>query len=404
MMTKLNFHIISMATYGVGLSGGDRIWIELSKIISKKYQVNVYLWEEGQAIAKREGLDNVNYQLWSAKLTSKLGFCVNYFARVIIGVIKAANLRIENCPETIVYSASEFWQDSLPAVILKIRYPKIKWVAAWYQTAPNLFVGYTEGSRGSRYRLKAFLYWFVQLPIKPLINHLADLVIVNNESERKQFPEMAKKDQLLVMLGAVDLEKVNEYRSKHKNVGKMYGGVFQGRFHPQKGVLELIDIWKLIARVRPNAKLAIIGDGPLMKDVKLKIKNEKLENSIQLFGYLFDGPEKYKIFLQSKVVLHPAFYDSGGMASAEAMAFGIPLVGFDLKSYESYYPMGMVKVKIGDIKSFAQEVLNLLNNDDEREGLGKQALEMLNENWSWQSRVDSLINKLNHGLRATHQR
>src|SRR3989344_313191 len=138
------FHIISMSTYGKGLSGGDKIFIELTKRIGNIFPVYVYLWEEGLSICKREGLNSTNLILWSSKNWSKLGFLVNYIARIFIGIFKAFSLKIDNTSQTILYSASEFWQDSLPAVILKLRYPKIIWIAAWYQTAPNPFQGFRE--------------------------------------------------------------------------------------------------------------------------------------------------------------------------------------------------------------------------------------------------------------------
>lgn len=380
-----------MSTYGIGLSGGDRIWIELAKRITKKYPSYIYLWEDGMTIAKREGLDNVEFVLWSAAKWKKFGFFVNYLARIFISLLNAFTLRINNSPNTIVYSASEFWQDSLPAIILKVRFPHIKWLAAWYQTAPNPFVGYDEGKKMMRYRFKAFLYWLVQLPVKPLIRNFADIVIVNNENERKEYPALVKQNKVFVMLGAVDLNRINAYRLKHKKVKTIYDSVFQGRFHPQKGVMELIDIWKIVVALKTDAKLAMIGDGPLMKAIKLKIKKLKLENNIKLFGYLFDGSQKYKIFSQSRTVLHPAFYDSGGMAAAEAMAFGIPAVGFNLKAYDSYYPKGMVKAKVGDIQDFAKKVLELLDNPNLRYKIGKEGLKMLDQNWSWQTRVENLI-------------
>lgn len=381
------FHIVTMSTYGKGLSGGDRIWIELSKRLGKKYPVFIYLWEEGLVIAKREGLENVKYILWSAKFWANFGFFVNYFARIVIAIVNSFRLRLDNSANTILYSSSEFWQDSIPTLILKLRHPNITWIAAWYQTAPNPFQ--------VKYHFRASLYFLVQFPVKPLIKKFADLVIVNNEDERGKFQEMDKKKKIFVMLGAVDLDKIKGYQKVHKNIPKVYDGVFQGRFHPQKGVSELIDIWKMVVDKKPDAKLAMIGDGPLMENVKLKIKTLKLEDNIRLFGYVFDGEEKYRIFSQSKVVLHPAIYDSGGMASAEAMAFSLPAVGFDLVAYISYYPKGMVKSKIGDLYDFAKQVLMLLNNPQNRTKLGKEALRMLERNWSWDVRAKSFLSYLN---------
>lgn len=390
----LEFHIITISTYGYGLSGGDRIFIELAKRLNKSYPVSIYAWEEGYNICIREGVDKKSLTLWSAYTTAHLGFFINYFARIIIALYKTSQLKLINSPNTIVYSASEFWQDSLPALILRIRFPKVKWIAAWYQTAPNPFTGYSEGSRSIKYRFKALLYWLVQLPIKPIIEKLADLVIVNNENEKKEFLDMSKKDKVFVMLGGVDLDKIKSYASKHKNIDKIYDGVFMGRFHPQKGVVELIDIWRIVVESRPKAILVMIGDGPLMNDVKDRIKEHRLENNVKLFGYLFDGPKKYKIFSQSKVVLHPAFYDSGGMASAEAMAFGLPGVSFDLIALRTYYPYGMVKVPIGDISKFSKEVLQLLNNEQFYKKIRLQASQLIKNYWDWNLKAKSLIKKL----------
>lgn len=394
MKDNFKFHIITMSTYGVGLSGGDRIFIELSKKLVKTYPTSVYLWEEGLGICKREGLANVKFVLWSANYWAKFGFFINYFARIFIGISKTLGMKLEDSPQTIVYSASEFWQDSLPSFILKLRYPKIKWVAAWYQTAPNPFKGYSEEKGAIRYRFKASLYYLVQFPIKPIIRRFADLIIVNNENEKKEFPDITEKNRVFVMIGAVDLDRIKVYRSKHKKMNKIYDGVFQGRFHPQKGVIEMIDIWKMVVAKKSDAKLAMIGDGPLMNDVRNKIRKLNLEKNIELFGYVFDGPKKYGIFSRSKVVVHPAFYDSGGMASAEAMAFGLPVVGFDLVAYKSYYPKGMIKAKIGNLSDFAKQVLTLLNNTKIYSKLQKEGLRMIESNWSWEQRARTLTGKI----------
>lgn len=397
---KLSFYIFAMAALGKGLSGSDRIFIEFAKRLKIKHQVTAYVWEEGYEMCKRQGLTE-DIKVLAVNFWCRRGFLICYIARIFKSIWFALTTKIDNNKETIIYSASEFWMDSLPAFILKIRFHKIKWIAAWFQTAPNPLVGFAQGARENSYKMSAFYYWFVQLPIKPLIKYFADFVLVNNDLEKKQFSELEKKGRVIVVLGAVNIKEIKEWlvknrrrQSSGKNLAKIYDGVFQGRFHPQKGVVELIDIWKLVVRKVPNAKLAMIGDGPLMKSVKLKIKSEKLENNIKLLGYVFDGEEKYKIFSQSKIVVHPAFYDSGGMAAAEAMAFGIPCVGFNLDSYNSYYPQGMIKVEIEELEKFADAVIELIKNTTKREVIGQEAQKMVLENWSWNNRVDRLLNVL----------
>ena len=386
------FHIISMSTYGKGLSGGDKIFIELTKRIGNIFPVYVYLWEEGLSICKREGLNSTNLILWSSKNWSKLGFLVNYIARIFIGIFKAFSLKIDNTSQTILYSASEFWQDSLPAVILKLRYPKIIWIAAWYQTAPNPFQGFRENGVFKMFpNIRALLYWFVQKPIKPIIKKHADLIFVTSDPDRANFPKQDSLDKVLVIKGGVDLVKVKEFQKNNKDTEKKYDAVFQGRFHPQKGLLELIDIWKKVVNQKNDAKLVLIGDGPLKRSIEQKIKNANLEKNIILAGYLFDGSEKYKIFSQSKIVLHPAVYDSGGMAAAEAMAFGLPGISFNLKALKTYYPKGMIKIPIGNINKFSQAILELLSDKKLYKKNKHEALKLIRNYWSWDILVSRIL-------------
>lgn len=390
------FYFFALAATGWGISGSDRIFIEFARIWSKKKPVKIFVWREGYQMCQRQQLtgSNISYQISSMEPWYKFGFIANYFARVIEGIKTGLILKVANPESSVLYSASEFWMDSLPALILKLRYPKIKWVAAWFQTAPKPWVGFTEGERVNTYRLRAFLYWFAQLPIKPLIEKFADFILVNNEEEKKQFSNPNRLNKVIVVLGAVDVKKIRKWKLEIGDLPKVYDACFQGRFHPQKGVLELIDIWEKVVKKLPNAKLVMIGDGPLRKQVESRIKNYELRENILLTGYMFDGEEKYRIFSQSKLAVHPAFYDSGGMAAAEAMAFGIPAVGFDLTSFKSYYPKGMMKIKIGDLNTFAKVVLNLLNSSYERKKLGQQALSMIRNNWSWDLRAKGVLKKI----------
>lgn len=398
MKDQTGIHIVALAALGGGLSGGDRIFIEFARHWSKKIPVHLYVWEEGLSMCEREKLKGKYLKIHLVKVgkISKLGFIFTYFYRVFLGLKLGLSLRMEN--RGYIYSASEFWMDSLSAFILKVRYPKDKWVAAWYQTAPNPLTGFTEGKRKNLYRLSAFLYWFMQQPVKPLIASFADFVLVNNEKEKEQFPKLIKKNKALVVKGAVNTEVISKYLYSHKSPRlKKYLAVFQGRFHSQKGVVELIEIWKLIAQKIPDAKLAMIGDGPLMNDVKVRIKKLHLTDQIELFGYLHDGNKKYSIFNDSMIVVHPAFYDSGGMASAEAMAFGIPCIGFNLKSYKYYYPIGMVKVSMGDIRAFSEAILDLANDQVKCRRIGRSAKKMIEKDWSWDDRAENILSHLTVG-------
>jgi glycosyltransferase involved in cell wall biosynthesis len=389
------FIFFAYAASGKGISGSDRIFIELAKRWSSLAPLTLFVWEEGFQMYKRLGLvSTITPHVASMEPWCRFGFFINYFARIFYSIYIALTLNLKNESSTIIYSASEFWMDSLPAFVLKMRYKKARWVAAWFQTAPNPLKGFASGDREKTYKMSAFFYWFVQLPIKPIISQYADYVLINNETEKKQFIQLNRKKRAIVLIGAVDLKDIEKFKQNHKKIVKLYDAVFQGRFHPQKGVVELVQIWKKVVLINPKAKLVMIGDGPLMDEVKEKIENLQLQKNIILTGYLFDGIKKYTAFLQSKLVLHPAFYDSGGMAAAEAMAFGLPTVGFNLQAYDSYYPKGMVKAKYGDINDFAMITSNLLKDDKLREKIGKEGEKMIYDNYSWDKRAEQIYKEI----------
>lgn len=388
-------YVVALAAHGDGLSGGDRIFIELTRRWSKKFPIDIFVWEEGKKMLERQNLSEKNINIHVIKLGKfcKIGFLVCYIFRIIKGIQIGLTLKVDNDKHIYLYNASEFWMDSFTCAILKWRYSKINWIASWYQTAPNPFIGFNEGTRENVHRFKAFLYWLVQSPVKVLINKYASKVIVNNESERIRFPRFKAKD-ILVMLGAVRLSEIEQFIRRKGGVAKKYEGVFQGRFHAQKGVVELIDIWTIVVKTIPAAKLIMIGDGPLMGDVKKRIIKRGLEKNIILLGYVFDGEKKYSTFAASRIVLHPAFYDSGGMATAEAMAFGLPAVGFDLVAYRSYYPKGMLKVEVGSIEKFANAIINLLNDENKFNIMSKEAKNMIKNSWSWDYRANEILNQI----------
>ncbi|MFH1459872.1 MAG: glycosyltransferase [Candidatus Omnitrophota bacterium] len=124
--------------------------------------------------------------------------------------------------------------------------------------------------------------------------------------------------------------------------------------------------------------------------LKKKISKYGLQNNIELFGFL-DGKEKFEVFKQSKIVIHPATYDSGGMAAAEAMAWGLPGISFDLEALKTYYPKGMIKICPGDLEKFAEAVIRLLTDKKYYQETASEAVDLIVEQWDWDKRASQIF-------------
>ena len=391
-------HIIANAASldkkSAALSGSDRIFIEFARQwVQRGLAINIYVWEEGMEMCRNlYGLKGVNFHLWPAKIVQKHEFIVGYFYRILSGFINALKLKINQ--GDIVYSASDFWQDSIPAIILKLRNKNVKWIAGFYLFAPK---PWQEDSPYKRKRwVTGLFYWLTQLPVYWFIRRYADMIFVTSEPDIKKFVTKKKnKDRVLVIRGGVDIKPSVEYLKLESVVPRderKYDACFVGRFHPQKGVLELIDIWKLVCDKRPRAKLAMIGNGVLETAVKNKVAELRLSSNIDLMGFK-DGEEKYAIFKQSKIIVHPATYDSGGMAAAEAMAWGLPGVSFDLEALKTYYPKGMIKTPCCDLKLFAENIIKLLEDKGLYNTIKEDAIDSA-RHWDWDKRAEDVFRQV----------
>jgi len=390
-LESLTINIIANSIAGPK-SGSDTIIIECARRWSheKNVTINIFTTEEGIERCQNHGLRGVNYVLWSSSRFNKLGLYPLYLFRIVKGCIAA--LLIPVSPNVIIMTESDFMPDAIPAWIMKKKIKGSKWIAGFYLFVQNPLKNTVY--KGKRF-FRGLFYFLSQMPIYYLVRKNADMVFVTGEMDRWRFIDNKRFEpkDVLAIRGGIDMSMTNSVPdSKEKD----FDAVFIGRFHPQKGVLELIDIWKLVCEKKSYAKLAMIGVGELEEEVKQKTNRLNLKSNISFLGYR-DGVDKIRIFKRSRVVVHPAIYDSGGMAPCEAMACGLPAVSFDLPALKSYYPKGMIKTPMFDLKAFACNILALLEDEEEYRVTAKDALDWAEE-WNWDKQAPKIFESLTRAL------
>ena len=384
--------IIANWMQGNALSGGDRIFIELSKRWSKKLDISIFLSKEGAYICRREGLNLINQNIWASDIFSG-HYLVDGIYRTIIGIFKV--LRIQTNQGDIVLSSSDFLPDAIPAFILKLKNPQVKWIASFYLFAPKPWQKKSP-YKGIKYLL-GFFYWLSQLPSYYIIKYFADLVFVTSQPDVKPFiTKNRKANKIIVVRGGVDILPADNYFELGEFVSieqRYYDACFVGRLHYQKGILELIHIWKKVCKIRPQSRIAIVGIGPLEEKIHRLINHMGLQANIDLLGFL-NGADKYDVFKKSKIIVHPAIYDSGGMAPAEAMAWGLPGVAFDLEALKTYYPKGMLKTECFDLDAFANNILYLLSDPNAHLTLSQEASKLIRDYWDWDQQAKNIFHQV----------
>jgi glycosyltransferase involved in cell wall biosynthesis len=294
----------------------------------------------------------------------------------------------------VVLSSSDFLPDAIPAFILKLKNPKIKWIASFYLFAPKPW--HKKSPYKGKIYLLGLVYWLSQLPAYYIIKSFADIVFVTSQPDIKPF--MTKNrgiEKIIPVRGGVDTLPARQYFEQGEFIpfeNRRYDACFVGRLHYQKGVQELIHIWKVVCKKNPKSRLAIIGVGPLEEEIQSLIKEMGLKSNITLLGFL-NGDKKFDVFKQSKIILHPATYDSGGMAPAEAMVWGLPGVSFDLEALKTYYPKGILKTDCFDLDAFASNILYLLSNPDVHLTLSQEASKLIRDYWDWDHQAKNIFHQ-----------
>lgn len=308
-------------------------------------------------------------------------------AVMLSGKLAAAKVR-----EGVVYSSSDLFPDSIPAVYAKLRTPSLKWISGLHLIAPNPFKGFRKASSGGFAfpEIKNIYYYFSQRLVLFLMRKFAGLVMVSNSLDRGFLLKLGfAPGQVLVTYGAVDWPAVNSaVKGKEE-----FSACYIGRFHRQKGFFDLIEAWKIVCASLPQALLAIVGTDTNIESVMNRVREEGLSANIKFLGFL-SGIPKYEVLKSSKMLVFPSTYESFGMAAAEGMACGLPVAAYALPVYDEIYPAGMLKVKIGDINGLAQGMLDLLCNDNMRESVARQALEV-SRAFTWEKTAAQILERVN---------
>lgn len=134
------------------------------------------------------------------------------------------------------------------------------------------------------------------------------------------------KGKVTVINNAIDLdefkysENLAMKKRKELNIDKstlVIGHI--GRFVPQKNHKFLIDIFNEINKKHKNSVLLLVGQGPLVDDIKIKVKKLNLEKNVKFLGQRKDVNELYQVF---DLFLLPSLYEGLPVVGVEAQATG----------------------------------------------------------------------------------
>jgi len=355
------------------MSGGDRILIELSKRwIKAGHLVDIYSCKEGITIFAKS-IPGVQCLELSTIDLEKCGVIIGYIGRIVQSFTRLRTI----IAAELIYSSSDFLTDLIPACLMKIRSRNSKLVSGFYLSAPSPF-----SEKYSR-TITGLAYFFSQRLAIVLMRLLADRVYVLDNNDCQMLERLGiPRTRIKLIRGGVDSEFIH---SVPRHDQAVYDACFIGRIHEQKGIFDLVSIWALVCKDRPDSKLVILGWGDSGKVARLKneIVRHDLTQNVDFLGFL-DGPQKIAILKSSRILVFPSVRESWGIVVAEALTAAIPVVSYDLPILKDRLSYGVRTVPLAHMEKFARAVLQLLQDPVAYER-AKDECAMISSTLDWDS-------------------
>ena len=172
--------------------------------------------------------------------------------------------------------------------------------------------------------------------------------------------------------------------------------LFSGRMVPRKGVGHLLEAWKVVIRDHPEARLLLLGDGPLLGDLRSMAAGLGIGDTVNFKGRVENVPE----FLRAgDLFVLPSLQEGMPNALLEAMACGLPAVATriggvtDIAAHEET----AILVAQGSADSLADGLLRMLHDPSLRNRLAMAALETIKASYGLDSRCKK-YEELYHSL------
>jgi len=146
------------------------------------------------------------------------------------------------------------------------------------------------------------------------------------------------------------------------------------RISQEKRPFDALAILQEVMKTIPDAKLHIVGsswDQKYEKRFRKAIAEKKLTDNVILHGFQIEVIPYYK---KGSLFLMTSEYEGYPMTLQESMASGLPIVMYALPHLTvTHDNPGIITVPQGDVGGAARVITRLLQNDEERKQMGREA-------------------------------
>jgi len=160
---------------------------------------------------------------------------------------------------------------------------------------------------------------------------------------------------------------------------------YVGHLEARKNVLDLIEAFSIVLMEISNAKLMIVGGGPLFREAKKMVKELKIHDKVVFIGKA-SFEESAKVMKSSHVLVLPSLIEGFGLVLAEANACYKPVIAYDVPCVREVVKDGVngFLIRPRDTKELADKIIKVLSDDTLRRRMGYEGRKLVEERFTWE--------------------
>ena len=166
--------------------------------------------------------------------------------------------------------------------------------------------------------------------------------------------------------------------------------LFLSRIHPVKGIEVLLEAFSLLRPKGWICKIAGMGSSAYQQKLQEKCKTYALDQHVQFIGAL-KGDSKRQAFLEADAFILPSYTESFGIAVAEAMSYGLPVITTTETPWDCVEALGLGWRVAPNVHSLSKALFELFQSSDQQlHKMGKLAQSYVFNQYSWDAIAERL--------------
>jgi glycosyltransferase involved in cell wall biosynthesis len=242
-------------------------------------------------------------------------------------------------------------------------------IAARWATVPVIIAGELTRNDQAPSGLQRFRDKLLK-PLNDIISNQANCRVFISEALQQHWSGRKLSKKHRVIYPAFSQQKLIESTGKKSDNCHVVGII--ARLSEEKRHIDLLHAMKAIIKVVPDARLRIVGEGPLAQELRTKAAELGVRDSVDFTGY---SPNSFNELKKIAVFVLPSRSEGFGICILEAMASGIPVVATGVGGIPEQILDGETGILISPYQpeQIAKAVISLLQNPQMAREMGKRA-------------------------------